>query len=66
MMAIMVAGAVMVEKNLAEEAVEDNLVTYAMYAEEKVAKAKVLAVAMDEEYIIETKGSTIKLTLPAS
>ena len=57
-MAIMVDGAVAIEANSAEKDVGDDLVAKAVDAEDNVAEAEMVVVAVDEEDIMEMKGST--------
>ena len=65
-MEIMVAGEVAIEAYSVEESVEDNLVAEAVDAEDKMAEAKVVAVAMDKDGIMETKGITLMLNFTDS
>ena len=48
---IMMVRAVAVEFDMVEEALEDNLVAEAVEKNDKVAKAEVVAVALDKEDI---------------
>ena len=65
MMVIMMAREVALEADLAEDAVEADLAADAMDAEDMVAEAMVVMVAMDEVDIMEKKGITQTLTFPA-
>ena len=66
MMAIMVAEAVAVEVNSVEESMETNLATEAVDAEDKVANAKVVTVAMKRKDMMKTRESTLTWTFHAS
>ena len=63
---MIVAGVVTVEADLVEEVLEANMAANAVDAEYNVAKAEVFAVATDKKDIMETKVSTLTLTIPAS
>ena len=65
-MEIMVAGAVAVEADSMEEAMQSYLETEDLDAEENVDKAKVVMVDVGKEDRIENKGSTLMLTFPVS
>ena len=54
----MVDGAVAIEANSAEKDVGDDLVAKAVDAEDNVAEAEMVVVAVDEKDITEMKGST--------
>ena len=62
----MVAGAVAVEANLVEGAVEAYLVAESVDTEDKVAKAKVSAAAGNEKDKMKTNVSALTLTFSAS
>ena len=64
-MEIVVAGTVTVEAYSVEEAMGYDLEEEAMDAEDKVAKANVVAVAVDEEDIMKMKGNTLTLIFTA-
>ena len=64
-MEIVVAWTVTVEAYSVEEAIGYDLEEEAMDAEDKVAKANVVAVAVDEEDIMKMKGNTLTLIFTA-
>ena len=65
-MTILVARAVAVEVYLMEYVVGDNMMADAVDAEDKLAEAKVVAMAVDEYNIMETNGITLMFIFPAS
>ena len=66
MMVLIVAKAIEVESNLVEKAVEADLESDAVDAEVKVENAQVVAVAVYEQVIMETKGTNLTLIFTAS
>ena len=64
-MEIVVAWTVTVEAYSVEEAIGYDLEEEAMDAEDKVAKANVVAVAVDKEDIMKMKGNTLTLIFTA-
>ena len=65
-MEIMVDGAVAVESDSVEYIMEADLAEDSVEAEEKVSQAEVVVVAVNEEDMMKTKGSTLTLIFPAS
>ena len=65
MMAIMMEEVVRIEADLVEDFNEANMVSDSLDAEDKVAKANVVAVAVDEEDIMKMKGNTLTLIFTA-
>ena len=65
-MELMVARVITVVTDLVEEAVENDLEEEAVDTKDKVSEAEVVSVTLDKEDIMETEGSTLMLTFPAS
>ena len=65
-MELMVARVITVVTDLVEEAVENDLEAEAVETKDKVSEAEVVSVTLYKEDIMETEGSNLMLTFPAS